>query len=124
MEVLMKALRNTLLALAVYMTVVGALFLFAPGIAEKAFSTSLPDRALTPLYGELMIVIALMAYLVSTDVSAYKKLVIAFIVSEIGHVLIFGYQLMSGISTFAQVGPPMIIAIIFTVLLFVFRGKA
>ena len=31
---------------------------------------------------------------------------------------------MTGIATFAQVGPPMIIAIIFTVLLFVFKGKA
>jgi hypothetical protein len=120
----MKALRNTLLALAVYMTVVGALFLFAPRVAETAFSTSLPDRALTPLYGQVVLVIALMAYLVSTNVSSYKQLVWAFIFAEAGHVLIFGWQLMSGIATFVQVGPPMIIAAIFLALLFVFGRKA
>jgi hypothetical protein len=120
----MKALRNTLLALAVYMTVVGALFLFAPRVAETAFQTSLPDAALTPLYGQLMLVIALMAYLVSTDVAAYRKLVWAFVFAEAGHVLIFGWQLVSGIAGFAQVGPPMIIAAIFLVLLLVFNRKA
>lgn len=120
----MKGLRNVLVALAVYMTVVGALFLFAPSVAEKAFSTSLPDRALTPLYGQLMLVIALMAYLVSTNVSGNAKLVWAFIFAEAGHVLIFGYQLLNGIASFAQVGPPMIIAAIFLVLLFVFKGKS
>lgn len=120
----MKALRNTLLALAAYMTVVGALFLFAPRVAETAFNTSLPDAALTMLYGQVVLVIAFMAYLVSTNVSAYAKLVWAFIFAEAGHVLIFAWQLMSGIATFAQVGPPMIIAVIFTVLLFVFKGRS
>jgi hypothetical protein len=120
----MKALRNTLLALTVYMTVVGGLFLFAPRLAEAAFQTSLPDAALTPLYGQLVLVIALMAYLVSTDVSAYRKLVWAFVFAEAGHVLIFGWQLMSGIASFAQVGPPMIIALIFLVLLSVFGRQA
>ena len=119
----MKALRNTLLALAVYMTVVGALFLFAPRVAETAFQTSLPDAALTPLYGQLMLVIALMAYLVSTDVASHRKLVWAFFFAEAGHVLIFGWQLMSGIAGFAQVGPPMIIAAIFLALLVVFNRK-
>ncbi len=120
----MKGLRNVLLALAVYMTVVGVLFLFTPGVAEVAFNTSLPDRALTPLYGQLMLVIALMAYLVSTETAKYVKLVWAFIFAEAGHILIFGWQLMSGVATFAQVGPPLIIAVIFLVLLFVFKGKS
>jgi len=119
----MKALRNTLLALTLYMTVIGGLFLLAPRVAEAAFQTSLPDAALTPLYGQLMIVIALMAYLVSTDVATYRKLVWAFVFAEAGHVLIFGWQLMSGIASFAQVGPPMIIAAIFTTLLLVFNRK-
>ena len=47
----MKGLRYVLLALAVYMTVVGGLFLFAPSVAEAAFQMSLTDSALTPLYG-------------------------------------------------------------------------
>lgn len=124
MEVSMKAFRFVLLALAVYMMVVGGLFLFAPRIAETAFQTSLPDAALTPLYGQLMLVIALAAYLVSTDVVKYAGLAWLFIFAEAGHVVIFGWQLMSGVAGFAQVGPPMIIATIFLVLIFVFSRKA
>ena len=120
----MKGLRYVLLALAFYMTVVGGLFLFAPTVAEAAFQTSLPDAALTPLYGPVVLVLALTAYLVSTDAAKYAKLVWAFIFAEAGHVLIFGWQLMSGIATFAQVGPPLIIAVIFLILLFVFNRPA
>ena len=120
----MKGLRYVLLALAVYMTVIGGLFLFAPRVVETAFQISLTDPALTPLYGQVVLVIALMAYLVFTDAAKYAKLVWVFIFAEAGHVLIFGWQLMSGISTFAQVGPPLIIAAIFLVLLFVFNRPA
>ncbi len=117
----MKGLRYVLLALAVYMTVVGGLFLFAPRVAEAAFQMSLPDPALTPLYGQVVLVIALTVYLVSTDAAKYAKLVWAFIFAEAGHVLIFGWHLMNGIASFAQVGPPMIIAVIFLVLLIMFN---
>ena len=120
----MKGLKNVLLALAVYMTVVGGLFLFAPSVAEAAFQMSLTDPALTPLYGQVVLVLALMAYLVSTDAAKYAKPVWAFVFAEAGHVLIFGWQLMSGISTFAQVGPPLIIAVIFLILLVAFNRQA
>ena len=120
----MKGLRDVLLALAVYMTVVGGLFLFAPRVAEASFQMSLTDPALTPLYGQVVLVLALTAYLVSTDAAKYAKLVWVFVFAEAGHVLIFGWQLMSGISTFAQVGPPLIIAVVFLILLFVFNRPA
>ena len=120
----MKGLRYVLLALAVYMTVVGGLFLFVPSVAEAAFQMSLTDPALTPLYGQVVLVLALMAYLVSTDAAKYAKLAWAFVFAEAGHVLIFGWQLMSGISTFAQVGPPLIIAVIFLILLVAFNRQA
>ena len=124
MEVLVKGLRYVLLALAVYMTVVGGLFLFAPSVAEAAFQMSLTDPALTPLYGQVVLVLALMAYLVSTDAAKYAKPVWAFVFAEAGHILIFGWQLMSGIATFAQVGPPLIIAVIFLILLVAFNRQA
>jgi hypothetical protein len=38
-------------------------------------------------------------------------------------VLVLGHQLVIGISSFAQVGPPLIVHTIFSVLLFVFRGN-
>ena len=48
----------------------------------------------------------------------------AAIFEQVGHILVFGYQLGSGIATFAQVGPPLIVAVIFLVLLVVFYRKA
>lgn len=120
----MKALKNVLLVIAIYMAVLGVLFLFAPSVARVAFQLELPDAGLNQLYGQVLLAIALTVYLISTDVTKYAQLVWVPIFVEGGHILVFGYQLMTGISSFAQVGPPMIIAIIFTVLLFVFKGKA
>jgi hypothetical protein len=117
----MKGLKNVLLAMAVYMTIIGALFLFAPATAEAAFQLSLPDAALNMLYGQVVLSIALMAYLVSTDVAKHARLIWAMIFVEAGHILVFGWQLMTGLATFAQVGPPMIIAVIFLVLILYFR---
>ncbi len=45
-------LRWALNILGVYLTILGVLFLFLPGVAEAACSISLPDPALTPLYGQ------------------------------------------------------------------------
>ena len=120
----MKGLRIVLLAQAVYVAILGIMFLFAPSAAEGAFQISLPDPALTPLYGQVVLIIALMAYLVATDVEKHIKMVWAFIFEQIGHILVFGYQVGTGIATFASVGPPLVIAVIFLVLFVVFYRKA
>ena len=119
----MKGLRIVLLVQAVYLMILGLMFLFAPTAAEGAFQISLPDPALTPLYGQVVLTIALMAYLVASDTEKHIKLVWAFIFEQIGHILIFGYQLGTGIATFASVGPPLVIAVIFLVLFVVFYRK-
>lgn len=119
----MKALRNTLLVFTIYTAIVGILFLFAPRVAESAFQTSLPDAALTMLYGQVVLVIAFAAWLIWSDTAALHKMVWALVFAEAGHVVIFTWQLMNGVSTFAQVGPPMIIAAIFTVLFVAFNRK-
>jgi len=124
MEVLMKGLRIVLFVQVVYLTILGIMFLLAPSAAEAAFQISLPDPALTPLYGQVVLTIALTAFLVASDMEKHIKLVWAFIFEQIGHILVFGYQLGTGIATFAQVGPPLIVAVIFLVLLVVFYRKA
>jgi hypothetical protein len=48
-------------------------------------------------------------------------LVWVFIFEQAGHVLVFVYLLSTGVQTFAQVGPPLIIAAIFLILLWLFR---
>jgi hypothetical protein len=120
----MKSLRSVLIVQAVYLLILGLMFLIAPSVAEAAFQISLPDPALTPLYGQVVLTIALMSYLVASDVEKHIKLVWAFIFEQIGHVLVFGYQLGTGIATFTQVGPPLVVAAIFLVLFVVFYRKA
>ncbi len=120
----MKGLRIVLLVQAVYLTILGLMFLFAPSAAEGAFQISLPDPALTPLYGQVVLTIALIAFLVASNVEKHIKLVWAFIFEQVGHILVFGYQLGVGIATFPQVGPPLVVAVIFLVLLAVFYSKA
>ena len=120
----MKILRIVLLVQAVYLLILGLIFLFAPIAAEGAFQISLPDPALTPLYGQVVLTIALTAFLVASDMEKHIKLVWAFIFEQVGHILVFGYQVGAGIATFPQVGPPLIVAVIFLVLLVVFYRKA
>ena len=120
----MKGLRIVLLVQAVYLLILGLMFLFAPTVAEAAFQISLPDPALTPLYGQVVLTIALSAFLIASDMEKHIKLVWAFIFEQIGHILVFGYQLGTGIATFPQVGPPLVIAIIFLVLFVVFYRNA
>ena len=120
----MKGLRIVFLVQAVYLTILGLIFLFAPAAAEAAFQISLPDPALTPLYGQVVLTIALMGFLVASNMEKHITLVWAFIFEQLGHILVFGTQLGTGIATFAQVGPPLIVAIIFLALFVVFYRKA
>lgn len=116
-----KGLRWTLIVMGLYLAILGLLFLFLPRTAESVLSVSLPDRALTALYGQVLLVIALAAFLVAQDVRQHARLVWVFIFEQAGHVLVFLYLLSAGIQTFAQVGPPLIIAGIFLILLLLFR---
>lgn len=119
----MKSLKITLYVIAFYLTLIGALYLFAPGIAEKAFQITLSDRGTVMLHGFGDLVMAFLAYTIASNLDAYRKLVRLFQVFAAGETLIFAYQLISGMYTFAEVGPPTIIWGIFTVLLFVFGKK-
>lgn len=120
----MKRLRVTLYVQAVYLTILGLLFLFLPRVAEAAFNTTLSDPALTPIYGQVVLTVALIAYLAASDIEKHLKIIWGFIFEQIGHILVFGYLILSGIQTFAQVGPPLIIAVIFLILFWVFYQQA
>ena len=112
-------LKTTLYVIAVYLAILGALFAFAPRTAESVMGISLPDAALTLLYGQVSLTLAFMAYLTASG--GLSSMVNGFLVLFGGHILVFIYQLTTGISTFAQVGPPLVVSVIFTVLLFWFR---
>jgi hypothetical protein len=112
-------LRVTFYVIAAYLVVFGLLFLFTPSMAAKVLSTSLPDVALNMLYGQLSLTFAFAAFLAAR--SGEQNLWRLILALTGGHVIIFGYQLISGMLGFAQAGPPLIINLIFTVCLFLFR---
>jgi hypothetical protein len=116
-----NGLRITLYAIAVWEFIFGALFLFAPSLAEKMVSASLPDKNLTMLYGQGVLTFSYLAFLAARGGEQVGKLSRIALVLVAGHVLVFGYQLITGMATFMQVGPPLIVNVIFTVLLLIFR---
>jgi hypothetical protein len=116
-----KRLQITLYVITAWLAVMGILFLFLPGVAEKVMSASLPDKVLTMLYGQVMLTLAFVAFLAARGGEGLSRLSMVILVLTIGHVIIFGYQLATGMSTFAQAGLPLIINAIFTILLFIFR---
>ncbi|MFZ1241824.1 MAG: hypothetical protein WAV79_16730 [Anaerolineae bacterium] len=116
-----KKLQITLYVVAAYLTVFGILFLFLPSVAEKVLSNKLPDAALNMLYGQLSLTFAYVAFLAARGGDGASKLSRVILALTMGHVVVFGYQLMTGMLNFAQAGPPLIVNAIFTVLLFLFR---
>jgi hypothetical protein len=110
-------LRYTLYAVTIYL---GLIFSFAPSFAESSMGVSLPDKALTLLYGQVLLALAVLAYLVSGSQEG-PRLSLGFVALFGGHILVFGYQLIAGIQTFAQVGPPLVFSVMITALLLWFR---
>ncbi len=116
-----KRLQITLYVIAAYLAVFGFLFLFLPGIAEKVLNNKLPDAALNMLYGQLTLIFAYVAFLAARGGDGLGKLSRVILALTTGHVVVFGYQLVMGVLNFSQAGPPLIINVIFTALLFLFR---
>src|SRR5512136_1466441 len=116
-----KRLQITLYVIMAWLGILGILFLFAPSVAEKVMSASLPDRVLTMLYGQVVLTFAYVAFLAARGGEGAAKLSRVILVLTIGHVVIFGYQLLTGMSGFASAGIPLIINLIFTILLILFR---
>jgi len=113
-----------LIILGVYWALYGALLLFAPGIAEAMFSIEIPDRILASFTGLSGLIIALMAFMVSTNPVKYALLVWAFVALLAGELLLNGIYLITGKQTFQQAGPPIIITAVLLILLLVFQTRA
>ena len=113
-------LKNTLYVVTAYLAVFGVLFLFAPRVAEQVMQTELPDATLNMLYGQIMLTFAYVGFMAARSGDAGDSWR-AILVLTVGHVVVFGYLLLTGRQGFAQVGPPLIINAIFSVLLYLFR---
>jgi hypothetical protein len=116
----MKVLKIMLYVVMAYLTIIGSLYLFFPDTAENAFGIVLSDRGTAMLHGFGNLVMAFLIHLTASNLETYRKLVTVFQVFAAGEAVIFAFQLLSGMYTFAQVGPPTIIWTVFTILLFIF----
>jgi len=113
-------LKTTMYVIAGYLAILGALFAFAPGVARNAMGIELNDAALTLLYGQVSLTLAYMAYLVATN-EGLAKMANGFFVLFVGHIAVFAYQMATNVQTFAQVGPPLIVSAIFSILIYMFK---
>lgn len=116
----MKGLRIVYWVEAIYLTVLGIMFMFLPSVAESVFQTELSDPIITPLFGQTLITLAITCYLIAINVEKFAKLTWALIFENAGHIVVFVYVLVAGIAGFATVGPPMIMSLILMVLFFAY----
>jgi hypothetical protein len=116
-----RKLQVTLYVIAAYLALFGILFLFAPGVFAQMTQTTLPDAKLTLLYGHYTLTFAFVAFMAAREKEAASKLSLTILIVTAGNVVVFGYLLIFGMEGFAQVGPPLSVNFILTVLLFLFR---
>ena len=116
----MKGLRIVYWVEAIYLTILGIMFMFLPSVAESIFQTELSDPIITPLFGQTLITLAITCYLIAINVEKFAKLTWALIFENAGHIVVFVYVLVAGIAGFATVGPPMIMSLILMVLFFAY----
>jgi hypothetical protein len=120
----MKGLRIVYWVEAVYLTILGILFMFLPSVAESIFQTDLSDPILTPLFGQVLLTLAIACYLIAVNVEKYIQLTWALIFENAGHILVFIYILATGIAGFVTVGPPLIMSVILLVLFYMYYRQA
>jgi hypothetical protein len=116
-----RKLQITLYVIAAYFAFFGTLFVFAPHVFEEITQSKLADAKLTLLYGQHTLNFALVAFLAAKEKEAASKLSLTILIVTAGNAAVFGYLFLSGREAFPQVGAPLIVNSLFTVLLFLFR---
>ena len=119
-----RKLQITLYVVAAYLAVFGMLFVFAPGVFERITETTLPDAKLTLLYGMYTLIFAFVAFMAAREKEAASKSSLTILLVTAGNAVVFGYLLLTANEGFSQVGPPLIVNLILTVLLLLFRRPA
>jgi hypothetical protein len=118
-----KKLQITLYLITAYLASFGILFVFAPGVFEQITQTTLPDAKLTLLYGQYTLIFAYVAFMAAKEKDATSKLSLTVLIVTVGNVVVFAYLLITGREGLSQLGPPLIVNSVLTVLLFIFRKE-
>lgn len=116
-----RPMKITLYVMAVYLLVVGAVFLFLPDVARAVFQAPLPDATLNMLYGAETMAMAGLAYVVARDEGKLNGSLGVILFGNVIHAVLMGYAMATGMMSFAQVGPPFVISTVFSLLLIFLR---
>jgi len=116
-------LQITLYVVAAYLALFGIFFVVAPGVFEQITQSTLPDAKLTLLYGVYTLIFSFVAFMAAREKEAASKLSLTILLVTAGNAVVFGYLLLTTNERFSQVGPPLIVNFILTVLLFLFRRQ-
>jgi cell shape-determining protein MreD len=82
------------------------LFVFAPGVFEQITQSTLSDAKLTLLYGQYTLIFAYVAFMAAREQDATSKLTLTILIVTAGHVVVFGYLLMTGRKAFLKSARP------------------
>lgn len=115
-------LKILLYVITAYLTFLGCMFLFAPStFAAMMKVAEMPDKVLNILYGQVMLTFAYVGYMAAS--SGEARLSRAILALTLGHVIVFGYLMGSGLQSFEQAGPPAIMNGLFSFFLLLWRNK-
>jgi hypothetical protein len=113
-------LKTLLYVITAYLMLLGGMFLFAPStLAVVLKAGELPDKVLNILYGQVLLTFAYVGYMAASG--GDSRLSRAVLALTAGHVIVFSFLIGSGMQTFEQAGPPLILNGIFASLLLLWR---
>ena len=118
-----RRLQITLYVIAAYLASFGVLFVFAPSVFERVTQTPLPDATLTLLYGQYTLTFAYVAFMAAKEKDATSTLSFTVLIVMAGNAAVFAYLLVTSRESLLQAGPPLIVNLVLTLLLFLFRRQ-
>jgi hypothetical protein len=118
-----RRLQITLYVSAAYLASFGILFVFAPSLFEQMTQTTLPDAKLTLLYGQYTLTFAYVAFMAAKGKDATSTLSFTILIVMAGNAVVFAYLLVTGRESLLQAGPPLIVNLVLTLVLLLFRKQ-
>lgn len=118
-----KRLQILLYIITLYLTIFGLLFILLPDMAAE-FTKTAPAPTLSLIYGQYSLTFALVAFLAAREQRRDNPLSFVILILLIGHVVVFSYELLTGLQAWAQAGPPIAINALLALLLYAFSRKS
>jgi len=118
-----KKLRITLYITGAHQAAFGSMVVFAPAVFQRITQTTLTDPRITLLYGSYLLIFSCVSFMAAREKEAASKLSLTVLLVVAANCLVFGSLLLTGMETFARVGPVFLINAVLTSLVFLFRRQ-